>query len=503
VRAVLERVSDELDNTTRVVVIRSLDVRWRIPADRLDDADIVATLAADLVIALRPAWDEPIEQPSRDAQVVVFTDEAAWWADALTSRSRSGLAWYHRRIVTDDEEPLHQLSVLEHASLARAVLRRLGPQTAAVLAAAPDDAVIALARALTHPGDPGGHGGSIGAAPGDPAVSSSGSDVIAAAGEIEQATAILLALSGQPDCSVETRLDRTGAKPANETATSLSETQMDTGPVEVFSHHAGLFYLAALVVELGTADALWEACLAEGQVLAWAAAALVGDDPVTAWFGGVEPTEPRVSEDECAEVLERGVDELAAAITRRRDAPAPPLHVRASAGEIMATLPGSAFPVWIAPCTEAAAVADALGRVALRWPAHLVVPPALAGYGPRGRVEVGVTGGPLFRVTGPRSASRLATAALGASLALLETRCDRPAPDVAEFVARYLQVPGWLVAADAETVLVRIGSRDVNFAIRRAGLDRDPGYLPWLARTVRFRFEGGEPDEPPSVSSWP
>ncbi|WP_347250389.1 hypothetical protein, partial [Zoogloea sp.] len=31
----------------------------------------------------------------------------------------------------------------------------------------------------------------------------------------------------------------------------------------------------------------------------------------------------------------------------------------------------------------------------------------------------------------------------------------------------------------------------VDLALRRAGWDQDPGWLPWLGRTLRFRF--GDP----------
>jgi hypothetical protein len=35
---------------------------------------------------------------------------------------------------------------------------------------------------------------------------------------------------------------------------------------------------------------------------------------------------------------------------------------------------------------------------------------------------------------------------------------------------------------------VRLPMERIDIAVRRAGLDRDPGWVPWLARTVRFEF---------------
>jgi hypothetical protein len=32
----------------------------------------------------------------------------------------------------------------------------------------------------------------------------------------------------------------------------------------------------------------------------------------------------------------------------------------------------------------------------------------------------------------------------------------------------------------------------IDAALRSAGLDKDPGWVPWLGRAVRFIFEGGQ-----------
>ena len=41
--------------------------------------------------------------------------------------------------------------------------------------------------------------------------------------------------------------------------------------------------------------------------------------------------------------------------------------------------------------------------------------------------------------------------------------------------------PGWIE--------IHLSLADVDLDIRRAGLDIDPGWLPWLGRVVRFRYE--------------
>ncbi|MEZ4235284.1 MAG: hypothetical protein R3F59_03825 [Myxococcota bacterium] len=88
-----------------------------------------------------------------------------------------------------------------------------------------------------------------------------------------------------------------------------------------------------------------------------------------------------------------------------------------------------------------------------------------------------------------------ATVALGAAAALLEARAgEPPSADADAFVARWLRLPGRLEPdpADADAEVVVLSARDVDFALRRAGLDRDPGWLGWRGRTVRFRFDGAE-----------
>jgi hypothetical protein len=51
--------------------------------------------------------------------------------------------------------------------------------------------------------------------------------------------------------------------------------------------------------------------------------------------------------------------------------------------------------------------------------------------------------------------------------------CQRAAEIVAD--------PGWIE--------VRFSLNDVSTAIRRAGLDLDPGWLPWLGVVVRFVYD--------------
>jgi hypothetical protein len=47
-----------------------------------------------------------------------------------------------------------------------------------------------------------------------------------------------------------------------------------------------------------------------------------------------------------------------------------------------------------------------------------------------------------------------------------------------------------VVSESAITVRFPPGAADV--AVRRCGMDRDPGSIPWLGKTVRLEFSGFE-----------
>ena len=58
---------------------------------------------------------------------------------------------------------------------------------------------------------------------------------------------------------------------------------------------------------------------------------------------------------------------------------------------------------------------------------------------------------------------------------------------MATFVAEFLAVPADVEAED-DGYTVRLPMERIDPRVRRAGLDRDPGWVPWLDRSVRFVF---------------
>jgi hypothetical protein len=62
-----------------------------------------------------------------------------------------------------------------------------------------------------------------------------------------------------------------------------------------------------------------------------------------------------------------------------------------------------------------------------------------------------------------------------------------PAPDPVAAVARIAGRRGTVVA-DPGWIEIHLGLDQVDLDVRRAGLDVDPGWVPWLATVVRFRY---------------
>jgi hypothetical protein len=58
-------------------------------------------------------------------------------------------------------------------------------------------------------------------------------------------------------------------------------------------------------------------------------------------------------------------------------------------------------------------------------------------------------------------------------------------------VSTRLAVPA-VVRQAPEAITVSFDPERVDLAVRRAGLDRDPGWVPWLEAEVRFEFEESE-----------
>jgi len=271
----------------------------------------------------------------------------------------------------------------------------------------------------------------------------------------------------------------------------------------------GLFYLLALAVELEIGETLWKVCLPEGAVLANCAAQLLGaaaeHDPAAAVFGGV-PALQRidVSPQQQEEVAAELAGSLAAALPRRSLAKLPEVALcLAPAGAspaLVASERGSPFPLFVWPAADARRVERGLRVFLARWPAsapRLLGTPAIAEL--EGGVRVRASSGlamprELFLpVTGSAWTSALIAQIAGALCHVFAARAGMDTPSgTAALVGLYLAVPA-KIDRSAEEMIVRLPISRIELPLRRSGLDRDPGWIPWLGCTVRFVFEADAP----------
>jgi hypothetical protein len=136
------------------------------------------------------------------------------------------------------------------------------------------------------------------------------------------------------------------------------------------------------------------------------------------------------------------------------------------------------------------------------WPssAALTTSPALTMLDPSGRLQPWHQA-PITTCLVPEASSAPAAAllamAVGAPATLLAWRAgDAGLGGTEGFVARRLARSARVrVMSDRMDVILR--GADLDLDLRRAALDSDPGWLPWLRRSVRFVFEGLEVVEEP------
>jgi hypothetical protein len=304
--------------------------------------------------------------------------------------------------------------------------------------------------------------------------------------------------------AVAAAMQRTGGAPHQHLAPAPADLPSPVGQTGPRTRFGGLFYLVSLALELGIGESLWKACLPEGLILAHAAAALLGPDasgdPAPAAFGGVAMddlrTHPPVSPEQQAEVGIELLAATAAALPRHDGAPAPEavLDLATSpAGRMLVASGLGPFALFAWPAPDARATAAGVSAFLRVWPGSFPPPQArevLLGLDSSGRLRAAPA--PMLR-----AAALLPAAPTAAAAALLAQVCGAMAelfvvragdtPVTAEAVARYLAIPGHVaLAPEALTVVLPMAGIDV--AVRRAALDRDPGWVPWLRRTVRIEF---------------
>jgi hypothetical protein len=534
VRAVLERCAALLEARApgRVVLVRRLPLRFALDESLLDDDTAVDDLAQAAVEAIeRIAIPSTLDPPATREGAVVFDDEAHLRASHLLARARGRPAWFHAALEDPAAgDPLAALAAPGRRATAHGTLARLAGAgvLAEVLAAQSRSAVAVLAAAL---GCDAGHGPSardgsqdligndaavaelsavaIGWPALTPAARSLALRVHAAVlldTDLEAAESAALAAAVRDDTGslprprVEPAVPDSGPAPVDR---ATADEPVESPPFAT-TRCAGLFYLCDRVQELDLAESLWKACLPEGAVLALAASALLGPafagDAAPALFGGVDAMVkcPEVTAEQHEEIARTTCAALAAALPRRGLAEIPPIVVgvvpHATGRFFVAAAEGSPFAFFAWPADVPAMLSAGLRALLDAWPhrGELTARPGLASLDTSGRLRPRRDAA-LARLLLPEAPSAPAAALLalvaGAPCLLFAARAGALASDTAAaFVARHLARLA-RIHLGPERMDVILGSHDIDFDVRRAGLDRDPGWLPWLRRTVRFIFE--------------
>jgi hypothetical protein len=525
-RRVLELVADQIEARwpRRVILLRELAMLWRLDADRVGDSAEVAAVAFEVAASLLQAIEEAGQLPASDAMVAVFDDEAAHlvaYFDAL-AELRDVSAWYFSRFA---EASVEGAGLPGDDDLCEALgrLSRSG-KLAQVLPVLPREWFARVARVT---GASELISGSFGAVTDtDEALGQTSSSprddlttaivvTVAVAGALgrdfidpmvrEVAAATFTQLSGRP------RADEALA-PARFLPPSLKSLGLESAVLDERATVAGgAVYLLTLAQSLGLGEILWQACLPEGRVFAEACALLLGcgvDDPLLEVLSGpVHGGQLAASDEQVAEVsldLLRITSE--AMIRVRGRVPSVRLGLRhTEAGRcLVAAEARSPFALFVAGAELPSDVTDAVSRFLSAWPggkSRVSAPPGLAAVDRSGRVrpefdlpvrEQTLLGGPF-----EPAARALISQVAGTLGAVFAGRIGVPAEMSSKDLAgRHLLVAGKCrTTSDAVTVLLPMES--IDLAVRKAGLDRDPGWVPWIERNVRVEFfEDDQPSRP-------
>lgn len=543
-RAVLERCAAALESRFpgRIVLVRRLPIRWRLSEAALSHPSAVARCAEDLFAALTQVVGARAA-PSPDDDVAVFEDEDHWRACHLVSHAAGdGDSWPYAALKTEGSAVDSLCAAGPQRGVA--VLMRLASEGALirVLTALAPAEVAALRSSLLEHSQPDDSSPASAdrQAQGSPSREHSlpeSSHRIAAEQFVELIRTLpasvskdALGLAAQlqarwllgphpSETDVRALITETSVlreSTPEESPCSLvpgsgrdiepneeSHEPEASGTTEESTRFAGLFYLLNCALELEVGEILWQVCLPEGDMLAAAAAALLGsdggEDPAPALFGGVTtPGLPAVSSAQQEEISASLLTALAAALPRRGLADFPEVVISLAGLRtdrlLVATSTVSPF-VLFARRLPSLRVLPAAARVLVGgWPRTappIYAEPALAAAIAEERIVSSRTTPPPAYIppTDSPALSAVSAQIAGVLCELFRVRTGggRYATP-ADFVCEFLKVPGRLLSDDAE-LTVYIPAACVDLRVRRAGLDRDPDWVPWLRKKVRFVFE--------------
>ena len=538
-RRVLSRTAEKLQAQApgRVVLVDSLRLKWGLREGRLADEELVERWAADLARRLLgyPPAATLTPTPAESGDVVVFADEAQWRAAQVAARSRGALtgAWFFAAL--DEEGPppeaLAALAGNGGRELVWEVLTRLAAEdflTEMILSWpagrwAPLADSLGMAESWPKAGrqttggeaEPSKPLASAWAERLRPLVGKVARTVLAMAAAVEvrrhlgpDQTAALRPLVSEVLEQLEAQPGAAGAEadsqplPFDRPIIELPETATAAAlmPVQL----GGLFFLLNCALELNLGEILWQACLPEAVVMAHALAGLVGEefaqDPAVALWTGTDPQTPLppIDPGQQEEVSRLLLRSLGTALPRRGLAELPEVMLTLASqpgGKLLSAAAGSPLVIFAWPAPSAARTEAGIQSFLAHWPARAPIcraTPGVAQLAESGQVQGVAEGQTPPTPFLPPAASLPATALLaqvaGSLSYLFAARAAGGwSGQARDFLERYLYLPAQ-VRVVPESLTVIFQADRIDMALRRAGLDKDPGWVPWLGRQVGFEF---------------
>jgi hypothetical protein len=508
-------------------------MQWRLVEGALEaeaEVDAVAREVADAIDTLARAASRT---PSPADQIVVFEDEAAWRASYLgaVAHGISRAAWYFARLQAEGEPP-GALGQTLNVVIAREVVLRLARDGVLlkVLQALRPSAIEALAGVVCSEEEASAPFGR-GEAAWEMSTVQHELDGVGQLLAFVQAARVVpprqlfdgrwLSARSRDSHEGSTNSDESGVERSADPSVgenvehATPSGSHDAGTQRVISSgdkhqnaalstsFGGLFYLLNATLELGAGEILWKACLPEKAIFARVAASWLGsksaDDPAVALFAGAEAHEPcgSVSHEMQREVALSLLDALVTALPRRglADFPATTIAVRGTQDRRYLVVASGPFALFCASFVTSSEAIEGLQAFLDRWPRSAPPPratPALVGLDPSGRLyaESGERRGQsILLPEAPDPAEQMLLAQVAGAIANLfahRTGFNRTL-GVTAFEARHLAVPALVELAEA-SMCIRMPMERIDIDVRLAGLDRDPGWVPWLQRKVAFTF---------------
>lgn len=489
----------------RVYRVRAWESRWRLTRDGLRDAPAQALVGELVGFCERVGPTPPGAPPDAAADVVCFGDEpervAGWWL-ARVAGGPSHWAW------ADLDQAPSVAAVLEAlgATTAGAALERLDVAdrsgTARSLLAVHDRSVTADPAALQRgdgaravrggPDDPGASSPARDWPPHEPDAAEmppAGARHDGPAGAAADAAThngaprrTYEAVSPAADGVRETP-PRSGLSDARDRAPEHAQPPAGAGTARPDDARApaartawgGLVHLVGPMLECRVAEALWEACVDEQAVLHRGLAAVCGDagDPAVATLSGTADARPSpVDAERGLEIRTRLVPALRRAAARRGLTRWPELALTVTSRG-PAVLHATTLPWAIAAWPDAEGAGDEAS-------AHAGVAALPSG-----------DGGAWLPDAPETEEAALLAMVIGVPATLLALRLGTRERDPVLFARRWLRRAAW-IADDGKTVTVRFGANAVDLDLRRSGADADPGWVPWLRRTVELHYDAPE-----------